>query len=148
MSWAGSAFAFIPTITITDFDEESVREWVSMKFLLFLAFVMGLVLNAEVVLAANNSMAKKMECSALKEELKAMQQAQQSIVNSLVSNHQTFAVTLEEYSDTAVSAPKVASKEMKRSAQSFRSRGVQGKKIAEKLNKASADLIARVATCL
>ena len=120
-----------------------------MKILMALAFVLGLVVGSEEVLAAKakgSSQAKA--CAELKTELLAMQKAQQTIMQSLVSNHQTFAVALEEYSATATLAPKVASQEMKRSAQSFRSRGVQGQKMANRLNNASSDLIARVALCL
>lgn len=118
-----------------------------MKIILFLVFVVSLVAGAENVLAAKAS-SQKAQCAALKEELVAMRAAQKSIMSSLVNNHQTFAVTLEEYSEATMAAPKVTSKEMKRSAQSFRSRGVQGKKMADKLNQASDDLIARVASCL
>lgn len=119
-----------------------------MKFLMALAFVLGLVVGSEEVLAAKGASAGAKACAELKTELLAMQKAQQAIMQSLVSNHQTFAVALEEYSATATLAPKVASQEMKRSAQSFRSRGVQGQKMASRLNKASSDLIARVALCL
>lgn len=82
-----------------------------------------------------------------------MQKTQQQVVASLVNNHESFASSLEEYSlvvKTAkgASSTSTVSTKMNESAQAFRSRGIQGKKIATKLNVATADLLARVASCL
>lgn len=103
-----------------------------------------------VVLFASSSFAS--ECGQLKEELKQMQAAQEQIMASLVNNHESFASSLEEYSTVVKSSKPAQVKgvagEMQTSAQAFRSRGVHGKKIAKKLNAASADLLARVASCL
>ncbi|ASD62403.1 hypothetical protein [Bdellovibrio bacteriovorus] len=104
-----------------------------------------------VILFASNSMAAS-QCAELKKELQAMQKAQAQIMASLVNNHETFASSLEEYSTTMKtakgSAVKAVSKEMDQSAQAFRTRGVQGKKMATQLNAATGDLLARVASCL
>lgn len=104
-----------------------------------------------VILFASNSMAAA-PCAQLKQELKAMQKAQQQIMASLVNNHETFASSLEEYSSAVgeanISSKKVVSKQMNDSAQAFRTRGVQGKKMAHQLNAATGDLLARVASCL
>ncbi len=102
---------------------------------------MGLMVCSTSALAAN-------KCQALKEELKAMQAAQTQIMQSLVNNHETFASSLEEYSAAVGVAPAKVSKEMNKSADAFRSRGVQGKRIADKLSKATSDLFVRVAQCL
>lgn len=103
------------------------------------------------ILFASQSFAAA-DCSALKEELQAMQKAQAQIMNSLVSNHETFASSMEEYSlameKSSASAVKGVSKEMNSSAQAFRTRGVQGKKMAQQLDAATSDLLARVASCL
>lgn len=106
-----------------------------------------------ILLFATNSMAAtSSKCAQLKEELKAMQNAQQQVVSSLVNNHETFATSLEEYSSAVKSAKgssiQKVSSEMDESAQAFRTRGVQGKKMAAKLNDATGDLMARVASCL
>ncbi|NUN04583.1 MAG: hypothetical protein HUU57_02365 [Bdellovibrio sp.] len=103
------------------------------------------------ILFTSNSWASP-SCAQLKEELKAMQAAQKHVMASLVSNHETFASSLEEYS-TLVKASqgsdiKTVSVKMNESAQAFRDRGVQGKKTAVKLNSATEDLLARVAACL
>ncbi|MNT43998.1 hypothetical protein D3C72_1804970 [compost metagenome] len=91
-------------------------------------------------------------CKELKAELVAMKDAQQQIMGSLVNNHETFATSLEEFSQVVGDAKKGSegkiSKEMDESAQAFRSRGVQGKKMATQLDKATNDLIKRVAACL
>ncbi|MEK2646941.1 hypothetical protein [Bdellovibrio sp. BCCA] len=103
-----------------------------------------------VLFAANSYSATP--CAELKQELKAMQAAQQQVVASLINNHETFASSLEEYSTVVKTAKgssvKAVSSQMDESAQAFRSRGVQGKKMAAKLNDATGDLLARVASCL
>ena len=104
-----------------------------------------------VILFASSSFAASSSCADLKLELQAMHKAQTQIMNSLVSNHETFASSMEEYS-TVVTSPKasvaVVSKEMNNSADSFRKRGVQGQKMAKQLDQATGDLLARVAACL
>lgn len=82
-----------------------------------------------------------------------MKKAQNQIMMSLVNNHETFATSLEEYSEAAErpqskSSSQTLSKSMNKSAEAFRTRGVQGKKMAQKLDKATEDLLARVANCL
>ncbi len=104
-----------------------------------------------VILFASVSMAAT-SCADLKQELQAMQKAQQQIMASLVNNHETFASSLEEYSSAVGEAKgtsvKVVSQRMNNSAQAFRSRGIQGQKMTTQLNAATGDLLARVASCL
>lgn len=93
------------------------------------------------------------DCSALKSELSAMKEAQGKIISSLVSNHETFASTMEEYADIVTTtktsaASKKLSQNMDQSAQAFRSRGVQSKHISERLTQGTSDLFTRVAACL
>jgi hypothetical protein len=108
-----------------------------------------LLIGAGLMMAASPAMARShADCQGLKTELRAMQKAQSQIMMSLVNNHESFASSMEEYSLAVGKAPATVSKEMNKSAQAFRTRGSQGKQIAEKLNKATGDLIARVASCL
>lgn len=111
-----------------------------MKFLLCLT----VSLFSQVALAKS--------CSELKHELKAMQQAQQTIMQSLVNNHETFSSTLEEFSgqifEAEISTSASVSAEMNHSAESFRKRGVRAKQLSQKLNQSTQDLLARVASCL
>ncbi|KYG68600.1 hypothetical protein [Bdellovibrio bacteriovorus] len=104
-----------------------------------------------VILFTSGSFAAS-NCAQLKEELKALQTAQQQIMLSLVNNHETFASSMEEYSSVVASAKgssvNAVTAQMDESAQAFRTRGVQGKKMAVKLNAATGDLLARVASCL
>ena len=105
-----------------------------------------------LALAMTSQIAHASECGDLKKELAAMQEAQVQIMNSLVSNHETFASSLEEYSelvsDSKGSSSKSISKNMDQSAKAFRARGVQGKRMASRLEKATSDLMARVDACL
>lgn len=114
---------------------------------ILLTLTLGLVFSllfASDVFAASSSA----KCQGLKEELLAMKQAQAQIMQSLVNNHETFASTMEEYSESVTKAPKVTAKEMDKSAKAFRTRGVQGKKIAAKLDHATDELIQKVSECL
>lgn len=92
------------------------------------------------------------DCADLKKELASMQEAQEKIMNSLVSNHETFASTMEEYSQVVSTSKSASSKSisqsMDQSAKAFRARGVQGKRMTGRLNQATGDLIARVSACL
>ena len=91
-------------------------------------------------------------CRELKAELVAMKDAQQQIMGSLVSNHETFATSLEEFSSVVADAKKGSeqkiAEQMEESAMAFRNRGLKGKQQAMKLDKATADLIKRVSECL
>lgn len=112
-----------------------------MKSLVAMFFV---VMISAQALAAN-------ECSSLKQELKSLQKAQTVMMNSLVNNHESFAVTMEEYSLTISENTKKAASvapAMDKSAAAFRHRGFQGKKMAAQLEKATADLVARLSACL
>lgn len=98
---------------------------------------------------------KSSECREVVEDLKAMQKAQQSISESLISNHDTFADLLEDYSSAlSLSAgmgkpvTKEAVTKMGESAKSFRERGHNASKLNKKLTTASNDVIARAVACL
>ncbi|QLY25133.1 hypothetical protein [Bdellovibrio sp. KM01] len=113
----------------------------------------ALILASAILIATTAASASNDNCKALKTELQSMRDAQSQIMNSLVSNHETFASTLEEYSDNLVVASgetskKSITKEMKASAKAFRTRGVQGKRMSDKLQEATSDLLTRVADCL
>ena len=108
---------------------------------LALSLVFSLMMTSTV-------MASSSKCAGLKEELVAMKQAQSQIMKSLVNNHEAFASSMEEYSETVTKAPAVTSKEMSKSAQAFRTRGVQGKQIAAKLEAATSELIVKLSNCL
>ena len=112
----------------------------------------ALVTLTLITLLSSYSLAAS-ECKTLKAELEAMKKAQNQIMMSLVNNHETFATSMEEYSDVVTtsegkSAVKNVSQNMNKSAEAFRTRGVQGKKMAQQLDKATTDLLARVAACL
>jgi hypothetical protein len=111
--------------------------------------IVTLVLFA--ALASVNAYGAGASCAQLKQELLAMKKAQQSVMSSLVNNHETFASTMEEYSLTIQEKPKSQKQigqQMNKSAEAFRRRGVQGKQMASQLDAATADLISRVAECL
>lgn len=91
------------------------------------------------------------DCQRLKQELQLMQQANHQVMNSLINNHEAFVSSLEEYSMVIDMAPRrtaVIVKKMRSSAEAFRVRGLQGKKIAMKLSASTNDLLFRVNNCL
>lgn len=92
-------------------------------------------------------------CGELRQELAAMKRAQVDMMESLVNNHETFASTMEEYSSSVSNSKggtlnRAISKKMGASAQAFRTRGIQGKRMQLKFEQASSDLISRVEACL
>ncbi len=93
------------------------------------------------------------KCSGLKEELMAMKQAQLELIQGLISNHEVFASSMEEYSrlfnnPQRISASALISKNMNQSAAATRRRGVSGKRMAKALTLATDDLIHRIGDCL
>jgi hypothetical protein len=99
--------------------------------------------------------AKSADCKEVAEDLKAMQKAQQSISESLISNHDLFANLLTDYSsalnmsaELGKPVTKDAVMKMGESAKSFRSRGQNAEKLNKKLTVASNDVIERAILCL
>lgn len=109
-----------------------------------------LFIYASALLLSRMSFAN--ECKDLGEELEAMRKAQYQIMTSLVSNHQDFAETMNSLVDeVATNSNKISRSNLmslKRAAQSYRARGEKGQSIAEKLDLASAHLIAKTKKCL
>ncbi len=81
------------------------------------------------------------ECKELGPELDSMRKAQSQIMISLVKNHESFADNMVEVSQSNLSI-------VKKTARSYRIRGEKAQVIADKLDIASADLIAKVKKCL
>lgn len=115
------------------------------KVLGSLILVTGWITSAQ---AASN-------CAGVAEDLKAMQKAQQSISESLIDNHSSFASILEGYSDTLSTSAtlgqpvtKEAVTNMNESAKAFRLRGQNAQKLNIKLNQASDQVIAKAIECL
>lgn len=94
-------------------------------------------------------------CSNLREELRAMQVAQKTLLTNMVQNNQTMATTLEDYSTKLKESSKIrrpiTSKDVSslhQSADAFRSHGARESKLIAKFNQASEGLMKRVETCL
>lgn len=99
--------------------------------------------------------AKSEDCRDLVENLKNLQKAQQSISESLASNHETFASLLEDYSSALNMSAEMgkpvtheAVTKMGESAKAFRERGQNAQKLNKKLTEAWTKLIAQTSTCL
>lgn len=92
------------------------------------------------------------ECREMVDELAAMKRAQQVMLETLSANHELFAVTLESYSDALARSQgkvhKVLSNNMNDAAKSFRQRGVSAKTSAQKLDRATAELVSRLQKCM
>ncbi|MNK91090.1 hypothetical protein D3C87_1111710 [compost metagenome] len=105
-----------------------------------------------IVAALLSVNAQASNCGELRQELDAMKRAQQGMMESLVNNHETFASTMEEYSSSVSVSKggtnKTIAKKMGASAQAFRTRGIQGKRLQMKFETASNDLMSRVEACL
>ena len=92
------------------------------------------------------------QCGALVQELEGLRSAQQSILNSLAANHETFATSYEEVKMElelhSKNINKKALKAMGRTAEAFRSRGLKANQQAEKLDLLTSKLISEISICL
>lgn len=117
--------------------------------------IYGIVLKLGLVFGFSfliYSMKAHAACSDLVGEMKAMKQAQSQIQNSLISNHETYAQTLESYGDalneSAGRAYKSISGNIKNSAETIRVRGSKAQKLADKLDSSTEQLVQKIARCL
>jgi hypothetical protein len=98
------------------------------------------------------SFAKSSDCSEVVEQLRQMKTAQVSVQETLVSNHEMMAQSLESYADaiseSAGRAHKSISENMNKAANSLRQRGLKAQGIAKKLETHTDDLIKSVEKCL
>lgn len=102
------------------------------------------VLSVFTVLATTTAAmgSSRVDCKGVAADLMAMQKAQQTISDNLISNHESFASVLEEYSDH------YNVQNMNSSAKAFRVRGQNAQKLNLKLKKASDQVIAKAVECL
>lgn len=105
-----------------------------------------------VQMASVSAVAKSTNCSEVLAQLRQMKSAQASIQQTLVSNHEMMAQSLESYSDalseSAGRAHKTISENMSKAANSLRQRGLSAQNISEKLDLATDQLIKSVEKCL
>ncbi|MBC7370511.1 MAG: hypothetical protein H7326_03040, partial [Bdellovibrionaceae bacterium] len=99
------------------------------------------LISAFVMILLSTSAFASSDCNEVTNDLKAMQKARASITQSLVSNHDTFATLLEDYSgvlNTSAAMGQPVTKEavtnMNESAKAFRVRGQNAQKLNDKLN--------------
>jgi hypothetical protein len=116
--------------------------------------ISGLMVVASFV-SVSAFAAKPVDCKEAAEDLRKMQNAQQSISESLISNHDSFADQMQEYAlilstDSAMGQPvaKESVQKMNGSAKSFRDRGENARKMNKKFAALSEDVIARAISCL
>lgn len=92
------------------------------------------------------------QCDQIVEQLKQMKKAQLTVQNSLISNHDMVADSLESYSDalssSAGKAHKTVEDSMGSAASSLRKRGQKGQELASKLAEQTDELIKNVENCL
>lgn len=96
------------------------------------------------------------KCSDLKKELLAMEKAHSQVLTSMVDNHEMFAASLERYAQIGESAGAngkqknlpLVFEQMQSTAQVFRKRGVEGRKLQKDLDDSTHELLNRVLVCL
>ncbi len=98
------------------------------------------------------SMAKDVSCSDIPALMQQMKQAQTSVQDGLISNHEMFAQSLESYSDSlsasAGRAHKAISENMKKATDSVRKRAEKAQVLSKKLETSTDELIKTVEKCL
>lgn len=97
----------------------------------------------------------KNTCEALTAELRAMREAQNTLLQNMVQSNDTMADTLEQYAGEfqesskrrkPISAQDLTS--LKQSAEAFRAHKAREQKLVSQFDMASAKLISKVETCL
>ncbi len=115
-----------------------------LKAIVFLSIV--------TVLFASRSFAQTKDCSQVLEQMRQMKNAQATIHQSLISNHEMMAQSLDSYSqaleDSGGRAHKSISGNMKKAADSLRERSLKAVSISKKLENGTEELIKTVEKCL
>lgn len=115
-------------------------------------FLLGVCLFFFVSMISFSLQAKTVECDEIIGQLKQMTSAQSSVQESLVSNHEMMAASLESYSqaisESAGRAHKSISENMTKAAGSLRQRGSKAQIISKKLETNTEELIKSVEKCL
>jgi translation initiation factor 2B subunit (eIF-2B alpha/beta/delta family) len=114
--------------------------------------IMFVFLFVGVQLASMESEAKTVDCQELPQLLQQMKKAQSSIQESLISNHEMMAQSLESYAESLVlsagKAHRAISENMKNATGSVRARATKAKSIAQRLESNTDELIKTVEKCL
>lgn len=101
------------------------------------------------VLAAQVSEARS--CGDLSQDLRSMQKAQDSLLQSMVRKNDSMATTLDQYSET-LSVKKAVKKTdligMKKSAEAFRKHQDREEKLVQRFQIKTAELLEEVENCL
>jgi hypothetical protein len=96
--------------------------------------------------------AKTLVCSEVVEQLRQMKAAQTSVQESLISNHEMMADSLESYSEaisgSAGRAYKSISENIDKAAVSLKQRSLKARNISKNLESNTDDLIKSVEKCL
>lgn len=96
--------------------------------------------------------AKPADCTQIIEQLQQMKAAQASVQETLISNHELMAQSLESYSeallDSAGRAHKTISENMNSAAALLRQRAIKAQNISKKLETHTEDLIKSVDKCI
>lgn len=104
------------------------------------------------VLPFSPSFAKSSNCAEVIEQLRQMKEAQASVQETLVSNHEMMAQSLESYADalteSAGRAHKAISENMGKAATLLRGRGLKAQNISKKLETNTDDLVKSVEKCI
>ncbi len=115
-------------------------------------FLLGICLFFFVSMISFSLQAKTTECADVIQQLQQMKTAQASVQETLVSNHEMMAQSLESYSEaiseSAGRAYKSISENMSKAAGSFRQRGLKAQSLSKKLETNTDELIKSVAKCL
>lgn len=120
-----------------------------MKGFIKKAVQMGILAAGMTVAMGAGAEAKT--CSQLTEDLRAMQKAQSSLLETMVRKNESMASTLDEYA-TTFSVKKNLRKAdltgMKRSAQAFRNHQDREEKLVQRFESKTEQLISQIEDCL
>lgn len=95
------------------------------------------------------------KCANLNDEIRAMREAERTMLRQMASNNQSFAMTLDNYADEFSQLSKSSRSlsvahltSLRKSAQSYRGHEQRELKLVDRFENASDNLFSRVEACL
>ena len=106
---------------------------------------------ALIVLLALSAAAQARTCAELNQDLRSMQKAQSSLLDSMVNKNDSMASTLDQYAENFNSQKAVRTTDvvsLKRSAEAFRSHKAREQKLVSRFQSKTDELLGQIEQCL
>lgn len=109
------------------------------------------IVGIAILFATVGATAEARSCSDLSSDLRAMQKAQDALLESMVRKNESMASTLDQYAQTLNSKKTVRKTDivgMKKSAVAFRNHQEREEKLVQRFSNKTEELLSQVEQCL